>query len=135
MEKFQNPNKLPREMEFYTWEEFKQFLSVIDEFNEYLAYLSSFTQVRDLDGNLTRLLANISTSFKTKFIPYFKWELKKYPKAEYPQREKQQVNVFDIREDSIEDDSGFLTTKISVFLALSERSMKRLRCSFNIFAP
>lgn len=32
MEKFQNPNKLPREMEFYTWEEFKQFLSVIDEF-------------------------------------------------------------------------------------------------------
>lgn len=31
MEKFQNPNKLPREMDFYTWEEFKQFLSVIDE--------------------------------------------------------------------------------------------------------
>ena len=31
MEKFTNPNKLPKEMDFYTWEEFKQYLSVIDE--------------------------------------------------------------------------------------------------------
>lgn len=30
MEKFSNPNKPPKEMQFYTWEEFKQFLSVID---------------------------------------------------------------------------------------------------------
>ena len=30
-EKFQNPNVMPKEMEFYTWEEFKQFLSVIDD--------------------------------------------------------------------------------------------------------
>jgi len=31
MEKFNNPNNPPEEMKFYTWEEFKQFLSVIDE--------------------------------------------------------------------------------------------------------
>ena len=31
MEKFNNPNKPPKEMQFYTWEEFKQFLSVIDD--------------------------------------------------------------------------------------------------------
>ena len=31
MEKFHNPNIIPREMEFYTWEEFQQFFSVIDE--------------------------------------------------------------------------------------------------------
>lgn len=31
MEKFSNPNKPPKEMQFYTWEEFKQFLSVIDD--------------------------------------------------------------------------------------------------------
>ena len=31
MEKFNNPNKPPQEMKFYTWEEFKQFVSVIDD--------------------------------------------------------------------------------------------------------
>ena len=31
MEKFNNPNKPPEEMKFYTWEEFKQFISVIDD--------------------------------------------------------------------------------------------------------
>ena len=31
MEKFYNPNALPEEMKYYTWEEFKQFLSVIDD--------------------------------------------------------------------------------------------------------
>lgn len=31
MEKFHNPNAIPEEMKFYTWEEFKQFLSVIDD--------------------------------------------------------------------------------------------------------
>ena len=31
MEKFNNPNKPPKEMQFYTWEEFKQFISVIDD--------------------------------------------------------------------------------------------------------
>ncbi len=31
MEKFNNPNKPPIEMQFYTWEEFKQFVSVIDD--------------------------------------------------------------------------------------------------------
>lgn len=31
MEKFNNPNKPPKEMKFYTWEEFKQFISVIDD--------------------------------------------------------------------------------------------------------
>ncbi len=29
MEKFHDPNKIPEEMQFYTWEEFKQFISVI----------------------------------------------------------------------------------------------------------
>ena len=31
MEKFNNPNNPPEEMKFYTWEEFKQFVSVIDD--------------------------------------------------------------------------------------------------------
>ena len=31
MEKFCNPNAIPQEMKYYTWEEFKQFLSVIDD--------------------------------------------------------------------------------------------------------
>lgn len=31
MEKFHNPNNPPEEMKFYTWEEFKQFISVIDD--------------------------------------------------------------------------------------------------------
>jgi len=36
--------------------------------------------------------------FKTKFTPYFKLDWgKKYPKAEYPHREKEQVHTFDIK--------------------------------------
>ena len=31
MEKFHNPNKPPEEMKYYTWEEFKQFISVVDD--------------------------------------------------------------------------------------------------------
>ena len=31
MEKFVDPNNLPKEMDYYTYEEFKQFISVIDE--------------------------------------------------------------------------------------------------------
>jgi integrase len=31
MEKFTDPNAIPKEMEFYTWEEFKQFLSVEED--------------------------------------------------------------------------------------------------------
>lgn len=31
MEKFNNPNRPPKEMKFYTWKEFKQFVSVIDD--------------------------------------------------------------------------------------------------------
>ena len=31
MEKFNNPNRPPEEMKFYTWEKFKQFVSVIDD--------------------------------------------------------------------------------------------------------
>lgn len=31
MEKFNNPNRPPEAIEFYTWEEFKQFVSVIDD--------------------------------------------------------------------------------------------------------
>ena len=37
--------------------------------------------------------------FKTKFTPYFKLDWgHKYPQAEYPQREKQEVHTFDIKE-------------------------------------
>jgi len=36
--------------------------------------------------------------FKTKFTPYFKLDWgKKYPKAEYPHREKEEVHTFDIK--------------------------------------
>lgn len=31
MEKFINPNNLPKEMDYYTYEEFKQFISVVDD--------------------------------------------------------------------------------------------------------
>ena len=31
MEKFINPNNLPKEMDYYTYEEFNQFISVIDK--------------------------------------------------------------------------------------------------------
>ena len=31
MEKFNNPNNPPEEMKYYTWEEFKQFISVVDD--------------------------------------------------------------------------------------------------------
>lgn len=31
MEKFINPNNLPKRMDYYTYEEFKQFISVVDE--------------------------------------------------------------------------------------------------------
>lgn len=31
MEKFTDPNDFPKEMEFYTFEEFKQYTSVIDD--------------------------------------------------------------------------------------------------------
>ena len=37
--------------------------------------------------------------FKTKFTPYYQLDFgQKYPKATYPQREKQEVHTFDIRE-------------------------------------
>lgn len=35
----------------------------IENEEQFLTYLSKFTQVRDLDGNMTRLLANISTRY------------------------------------------------------------------------
>ena len=60
-----------------------------------LVTISDLQKMKQFEVIIMRLRLN---PFKTKFIPYFKWELKKYPKAEYPQREKQQVNVFDIRE-------------------------------------
>ena len=60
-----------------------------------LVTISDLQKMKQFEVIIMRLRLN---PFKTKFIPYFKWELKKYPKAEYPQREKQQVNVFDLRE-------------------------------------
>ena len=32
-----------------------------------------------------------------KFIPYFKWDTKRYSKAEYPHREKEEVHTFDLK--------------------------------------
>jgi len=60
-----------------------------------LVTISDLQKMKQFEVIIMRLRLN---PFKTKFIPYFKWDIKRYPKAEYPQREKQPVNVFDLRE-------------------------------------
>ena len=35
--------------------------------------------------------------FQTKFLPYFKWNIKRYPTADYPTREKRELHTFDLR--------------------------------------
>lgn len=60
-----------------------------------LVTISDLQKMKQFEVIIMRLRLN---PFKTKFVPYFKWDLKKYPKAEYPHREKESVHVFDLRE-------------------------------------
>ena len=60
-----------------------------------LVTISDLQKMKQFEVIIMRLRLN---PFKTKFVPYFKWDIKRYPKAEYPQREKQPVHVFDLRE-------------------------------------
>ena len=60
-----------------------------------LVTVSDLQKMKQFEVIIMRLRLN---PFKTKFIPYYKWDIKRYPIAEYPQREKQPVKVFDLRE-------------------------------------
>lgn len=60
-----------------------------------LVTISDLQKMKQFEVIIMRLRLN---PFKTKFVPYFQWNIKRYPKAEYPQREKQPVHVFDLRE-------------------------------------
>ena len=60
-----------------------------------LVTISDLQKMKQFEVIIMRLRLN---PFKTKFVPYYKWDIKRYPKAEYPQREKQPVHVFDLRE-------------------------------------
>ena len=60
-----------------------------------LVTVSDLQKMKQFEVIIMRLRLN---PFKTKFIPYFKWNIKRYPMAEYPQREKDEVHVFDLRE-------------------------------------
>ena len=60
-----------------------------------LVTISDLQKMKQFEVIIMRLRLN---PFKTKFVPYFQWNLKKYAKAEYPEREKQPVHTFDLRE-------------------------------------
>ena len=60
-----------------------------------LVTISDLQKMKQFEVIIMRLRLN---PFKTKFIPYYQWNLKKYAKAEYPTREKAKVSTFDIRE-------------------------------------
>lgn len=60
-----------------------------------LVTISDLQKMKQFEVIILRLRLN---PFKTKFIPYFKWDIKRYPKAEYPHREKQEVHTFDLKE-------------------------------------
>lgn len=60
-----------------------------------LVTISDLQKMKQFEVIIMRLRLN---PFKTKFVPYFKWDLKQYSKAEYPHREKQEVHTFDLRE-------------------------------------
>jgi len=60
-----------------------------------LVTISDLQKMKQFEVIILRLRLN---PFKTKFIPYYKWDIKRYPKAEYPQREKQEVHTFDLKE-------------------------------------
>ncbi len=61
-----------------------------------LVTISDLQRMKQFEVIILRMRKN---PFKTKFVPYYQMEFgKKYPKAEYPQRQKEKVNVFDIRD-------------------------------------
>ena len=60
-----------------------------------LVTISDLQKMKQFEVIIMRLRLN---PFKTKFVPYYQWNLKKYAKAEYPEREKQSVHTFDLRE-------------------------------------
>ncbi len=60
-----------------------------------LVTISDLQKMKQFEVIIMRLRLN---PFKTKFIPYFKWDTKRYSLAEYPHREKQDVHTFDLRE-------------------------------------
>ena len=60
-----------------------------------LVTISDLQKMKQFEVIIMRLRLN---PFKTKFVPYYQWNLKKYAKAEYPEREKQTVHTFDLRE-------------------------------------
>jgi len=61
-----------------------------------LVTVSDLQRMKQFEVIIMRIRKN---PFKTKFVPYYQWNLgKKYPKAEYPHREKEEVNTFDLRE-------------------------------------
>ena len=60
-----------------------------------LVTVSDLQKMKQFEVIIMRLRLN---PFKTKFIPYYKWDIKRYSKAEYPHREKESVHVFDLRE-------------------------------------
>ena len=60
-----------------------------------LVTVSDLQKMKKFEVIIMRLRLN---PFKTKFIPYYKWDIKRYAKAEYPHRNKDEVHVFDLRE-------------------------------------
>ena len=61
-----------------------------------LVTVSDLQRMKQFEVIIMRMRKN---PFKTKFVPYYQMEFgKKYAKAEYPHREKQEVHVFDLRE-------------------------------------
>lgn len=61
-----------------------------------LVTVSDLQRMKQFEVIIMRIRKN---PFKTKFVPYYQWDLgKKYAKAEYPHREKEQVHTFDLRE-------------------------------------
>lgn len=60
-----------------------------------LVTISDLQKMKQFEVIIMRIRMN---PFKTKFIPYFKWNIKRYETATYPHREKEEVHVFDLRE-------------------------------------
>ena len=60
-----------------------------------LVTVSDLQKMKKFEVIIMRLRLN---PFKTKFIPYYQWNIKRYPMAEYPQRDKDEVHIFDLRE-------------------------------------
>ena len=61
-----------------------------------LVTISDLQRMKQFEVIILRMRKN---PFKTKFVPYYQMEFgKKYTKADYPHREKQEVHTFDLRE-------------------------------------